>query len=776
MQTADASLPNEKREEKPLCQTMSPAVTSASGNYDVQITMMPGDPPAVQVGENLHCEKCNSNFNSRDDLLQHQLSSHRRRRPKNGESVTDGVIIRGGKYECQFCHKTFDERHRYNGHVGSHMRNQVRNSAESRAAHVEEFLGTGSSDPLPHGNTIVQPAIGLESNVAAQNVRSGSDDPPNPCTDEQNGDSRDLNDYLGTVDNSMDVDVTKSKICLDSVTVLSNNENSNYCEASSGANVIKNAVDGVEKSCNAQERSSDACSPFSLDKPVDSDTNAITFVEPKISGSVSRSSNEQMESCDIDLDGGDFSRTMDEFRLEENKVVDDGTLFGLCDRNGGVNDSSAIGYKQHDQSPSNVGEANGKSISTAAGSEQKIFSAGTMLAPSSDGKEDGDRDRFGAFPSSTLEGGEHNQTGLCGSKGHQSDKHAQEERGIGSSRIVPTWNETGNGTGMFNKEVSVGIIEGHQQPKSSESNLPSLSGFNGSYGVEDYFNKVSTREVQQPKVNDVHNMRNNELVFSFSTGSGEIGTDATNKNKHEGGFEFRAFFPPENGKVFSAENNGMSVQNHAGEGSKKEPSGSVLLAQPRLAESSGEVYNVNKIFGTQVDEHRSNVIGNSKSHELCLAFSNQADSSGVELEKYGAKSFDIHSGINQSYGTQNNLNMGNVAPKEGRAFGIDLHGFSDKTSVFENNFNMVYPGRVWEEPKVDDGGNSGNKFMVGFGNSVPQPVEDVLAGSIWRTGEENLLRSDLTDPSTPLIQSSNGFHTFDIISDKVRSKILFFLW
>ncbi|XP_074577273.1 uncharacterized protein LOC141833685 isoform X2 [Curcuma longa] len=54
--------------------------------------------------------------------LSHEQKSAKRR--KLGKLVGDGVIIKDGKFECQFCHKVFAERHRYYGHVGTHVRYQ----------------------------------------------------------------------------------------------------------------------------------------------------------------------------------------------------------------------------------------------------------------------------------------------------------------------------------------------------------------------------------------------------------------------------------------------------------------------------------------------------------------------------------------------------------------------------------------------------------------------------------------------------------------------------
>ncbi|XP_054802329.1 uncharacterized protein LOC129306043 isoform X2 [Prosopis cineraria] len=87
----------------------------------------------VQIHDLFECHKCNMTFDEKDSYLQHLLSFHQRttRRYRLGSSVGDGVIIKDGKFECQFCHKVFLERRRYNGHVGIHVRNYVRKVEES---------------------------------------------------------------------------------------------------------------------------------------------------------------------------------------------------------------------------------------------------------------------------------------------------------------------------------------------------------------------------------------------------------------------------------------------------------------------------------------------------------------------------------------------------------------------------------------------------------------------------------------------------------------------
>lgn len=108
----------------------SSPIVSVSSEHEKQNPLLGTDNLAeVEIRDLLECHICNMNFDEKDAYLRHLLSSHQKtaKRPRHGNtSVCDGVIIRDGKFECQFCHKIFEERHRYNGHVGVHVRNYVR--------------------------------------------------------------------------------------------------------------------------------------------------------------------------------------------------------------------------------------------------------------------------------------------------------------------------------------------------------------------------------------------------------------------------------------------------------------------------------------------------------------------------------------------------------------------------------------------------------------------------------------------------------------------------
>ncbi|MCL7034841.1 hypothetical protein MKW94_003087 [Papaver nudicaule] len=92
----------------------------------------------VEANDRLVCHKCNTTYADKDAYLQHLLTSHQsKNKSRLCTSISDGVIIKDGKYECQFCHKIFLEKHRYNGHVGNHVKAYVRRLESSTGKAAE---------------------------------------------------------------------------------------------------------------------------------------------------------------------------------------------------------------------------------------------------------------------------------------------------------------------------------------------------------------------------------------------------------------------------------------------------------------------------------------------------------------------------------------------------------------------------------------------------------------------------------------------------------------
>ncbi|OAY63796.1 Methyl-CpG-binding domain-containing protein 8 [Ananas comosus] len=104
-----------------------PSTSSLSIDHEKQVALYLGERKAAEeLRKGYVCSECKLTFIDKEVYLEHRLrcqgaSAKRRRLHK---SIGEGVIVKDGKYECQFCHKTFNERQRYNGHMGAHVRYQ----------------------------------------------------------------------------------------------------------------------------------------------------------------------------------------------------------------------------------------------------------------------------------------------------------------------------------------------------------------------------------------------------------------------------------------------------------------------------------------------------------------------------------------------------------------------------------------------------------------------------------------------------------------------------
>ncbi|XP_044508968.1 uncharacterized protein LOC123227899 isoform X2 [Mangifera indica] len=341
----------------------------------------------VQIRDLFECHKCDMTFDEKDKYLQHLLSFHQRttRRYRLGSSVGDGVIIKDGKFECQFCHKVFHERRRYNGHVGIHVRNYVRGIEDTPSrSTLQKRIGSFAMEEFPTRISkmdalieIAQSSI-LETSSARSNaIPSGvfatdlpasiSDHELNsdsafsePETDDGNMDkelcqpnnkpkiSDEKMDAIDDVDfgNIMDV---KIHSCMDFATALTNAEQNGY---SSGNFSVKDGLsfiaDEIDKSVTEQERSSVRCLlvPSSDLKAelVESNENLAC------SNSVEHKElNEGDNNNDIELQSGSGSKTgiFESSTLKDNLVqygVSESSM-SLMQPSGGLPTSNTISNK-----------------------------------------------------------------------------------------------------------------------------------------------------------------------------------------------------------------------------------------------------------------------------------------------------------------------------------------------------------------------------------------------------------------------------------------------
>lgn len=209
--SADLRVQDGGEKESSLFHNSAPAV----GHGEFQGLLNFGELSEVQVGDLLHCDKCNVTFNNKNDLLKHQLSSHQKRRSRNGgQSITDGVIIKDGKFECQFCHKTFEEKHRYNGHVGNHVKYQLKTADGSlpikMGGYVEPVVSSRAMLREPIMQDSVVPLRNLTENAGASVDDGDNHAPPSKI---QEDDHMETDDKLEGPGEAMDSAYNKITLC-----------------------------------------------------------------------------------------------------------------------------------------------------------------------------------------------------------------------------------------------------------------------------------------------------------------------------------------------------------------------------------------------------------------------------------------------------------------------------------------------------------------------------------------------------------------------------------
>ncbi|XP_017981197.1 PREDICTED: uncharacterized protein LOC18592144 isoform X2 [Theobroma cacao] len=112
---------------KPTSENFPIICTSSEHERQAPLLRM-GSPWEVQRAETIKCHKCTMTFNQQDDFICHLLSSHQGtvKSSGHGTSTNEEVIIKNGKYECQFCYELFEERSCYSSHLGVHMKNNTK--------------------------------------------------------------------------------------------------------------------------------------------------------------------------------------------------------------------------------------------------------------------------------------------------------------------------------------------------------------------------------------------------------------------------------------------------------------------------------------------------------------------------------------------------------------------------------------------------------------------------------------------------------------------------
>ncbi|XP_010320178.1 uncharacterized protein [Solanum lycopersicum] len=721
--TSDLRIQDGGKKESSVFHNSSPAV----GHGELQVLLNFGELSEVQVGDLLQCDKCNVTFNNKDDLLQHQLFSHQRRKSRNGgQSITDGVIIRDGKFECQFCHKTFEEKHRYNGHVGNHVKKQVKTVDGS----LPIKMGGGIEPVVPSGAMLREPIM-QDSVVLPRN----------------------LTENAGVITDAGDNPAPTTKIQED------------HMETD---NKLEGLAEGTSNGCHNQEGSSVSRSPISSNEKTCVDISKVivgsNIEEPEQEGLLC--SNDIVDSCGVSMEDGKFFPTVDESKVENGRSVDTDSTTVLCSNPSLPGGNSLIKARQiphtEDHSGKNIDDMNGVSFlaETSKGNRYLKSSTGT---PSCD-KEGSTVDYVGVLsgcigehrPSSIMSDIENKE---CGSLNSNDNKLImKEDNNSIAQHLDKHVKDTAERDAV---DVSACVLEELGQKKGDESSLLSPACDKNSEVESLIFNDLKT-SAEEPKISELQSVRSNIVGFT-SSDNYAVKKVAASDTEKEKSLAFCPLFPAMNARASCAEDHDTKVYQSTLEGNDLQRSANALFSTTNVPEASTKEYTMHRSYNNSLKESKFDGLEHPRHHDLNVVFGN----SHVDLSaNLNCTPFQL--GMEETYGVQDNLQKRLETDKHGEV-GIDLSdsSFKGKTGDFGSNFNTVFPSQLWNEHKLNEVDNSGKKIITSFGCGDAKPNEDVMAGSIWRVGVENVMQGGSAGNSTSVAQSSNCFQTYDVLSDKV---------
>ncbi|KAH9321033.1 hypothetical protein KI387_015672 [Taxus chinensis] len=239
------------------------------------------------------CSKCDTKFINRSTLMAHLAAVHHGQKEKKTRSakssIADGVIVVDGKYECQICHKVFNERHRYTGHVGIHVRNAKR--PQDSLGEISNAAGKSDSNLHDICNNKFTKDTKFDAPVTSVSKHF--------YQQEENADSElhNISDINFTRDTNLDASVTKvSKHCnYEALNVDSNVHD--ICDSKLTEHTNLDAsVTSVSEHCDPQEQHVDSNLHDTCDNKLAEDANLDAAVT-----SVSKHSNMESQNADPNL-------------------------------------------------------------------------------------------------------------------------------------------------------------------------------------------------------------------------------------------------------------------------------------------------------------------------------------------------------------------------------------------------------------------------------------------------------------------------------------------
>ncbi|KAG6774148.1 hypothetical protein POTOM_021498 [Populus tomentosa] len=737
-----------------------------------------GCPREVQTGMNYECHKCTLTFDEQDGLLQHLLSSHQRspKQLKCGTSTNEEVIIKNGKYECQFCLKLFEERHHFNGHLGNHIKDYFKKLDASSDVTTQKNDEPASVE-IPFGAVKIQTSIDIDRDsdeITSDTKTNGEINSTIPYCEmkanisveafcgKQDRVSNISNDEVGKMNEVTDIVAAEISVC--SEPTLLSNENNAIHRSSDETNVPRyctNIIDDLDCSVAGDVRNL-AC--INLNQVPTRLIEELNQERGSDSGLLAPNAKENMFNDDI-IEDRNCSSTID------NMVIDDWDTDGKGEPITGSCAAIAENFA-----------ANLKEQRSSEGCSVGLFNSNaveTMQEKSSKGDLTGIENNMYSVCTGMLNESKFDDVGKPGMNELKSvcrdnntvlvdDNVAiNDGKNHGGCPVIPFLNEQKHLVENNITGTPKCTIREPCQEEESEGGLLTLSGNEQSFDLKGNVIKVSKGTINVVNHNEVLYLKNNEFGSEI-----DQSVQTVTNIKQERSSNIFSFFPSTNGLTFASKDYGICNSKleklRQGRNSGNGPS--------HNEQSHDDENSVNRLSCTTLAEDKLQEAKTSCNGELCIAFGDNCTEQDADIVTGTVQEICFLSAGNQHTLTaKDNATdpfnaMDELKQKmDSEESVLCLSGDAPMRSV-EKNLHTAFTGSIQEEPRVKNTENSKKDDLGHDFSGHPGPNESAVSEFMWRNDEENGLRCDFADASQP-VQASGFFPLYDTVSDKGESEL-----
>ncbi|KAJ4839461.1 hypothetical protein Tsubulata_022963 [Turnera subulata] len=770
---ADHDLNNGKNGKDVTSNLSSPVASKSPEHRKQAIPSVVGNLVEVQTEKEYKCHKCSAAFDEQDDLLQHLLSSHHRapKRLRCEASLREEVIIKNGKYECQFCRKLFEERRRFHGHLGNHIKDYFKRiEATGRAASAQKSPKSGSVGVPTHMLETPNSVTDWHSPTAAP--KADWNDPYSGMQDNSSVETTcDKQDTVSSVRDDeaqkmSDIVATDVDVCLVAESALSNKESNTIHKSSNKAYTLKHSVNGTDDLCR-QEQSYQNCSEPAVERDAvgithkNADWIPTGLVEGNkqdkgFSGHLPAPNVESKVFTDVNIDARLHCRTVDEMETDCRDLARKGEQISGGSISCAVNVDIEINInKQRNSEVYSVVPS-----SSLDGTSELLTSV--MVEAS---EEKGSREDFVVDEKICVED-PINRRPRAESPSNESkfDEVCEPEPKPNNVTIGCQCNNTvlGHDNNTSNRQVTThgncSVIQPlqeqvHLEVKESECSKLNFSGDeqlvglknNGSIGISNGAVKMFRH---------VEVLLSNKQEFRDGDVVGLDGVSMTNI-RPERSSNSSLLAPSAIGHEFGSK--GYGVCDRIPEELEQERNPDCRTSSDCLTENDQKVWSRVSVITKEAQHEEAK---GSCSDQICVAFGfgqTQQDADVVTSTLQDCCSKDcVLSGDRQIFSTGNestgvdDVSMDELKHKRDSIEGSLLLSSSEQLQA--DNLHTV-PSGTAQEPSLED---SENKDVLSFSSHIQQN-ENALSELVWRTDEENDLLSSFPDTASRLQQKSGCF-------------------